>query len=343
MILKRLLDIFDFNYGAFEIFQPNYTHMSKLLDEVRGVMRVRHYSYQTEKTYIHWIKQYIFFHKVTHPKEMGATEVEAFLTHLAVERMVAASTQNQALAALLFLYREVLRIDLPWLEKFTPAKRSSHVPVVLTKDEARTILGELKGVNWLIANLLYGSGLRLSEALRLRVKNLDFGFKQIVVRDGKGGKDRFTIMPTKLIEPLQKQLLSAKKIHEMDLRCGIGHVEMPFALERKYPNANKEWAWQYVFPSKSLSINPRSGQRGRHHVSASNLQKVFKEALRKSRIAKNASPHTLRHSFATHLLQNGYDIRTIQDLLGHKELTTTMIYTHVLQQHRLGVRSPVDV
>ncbi|MGI9035836.1 MAG: integron integrase, partial [Pyrinomonadaceae bacterium] len=233
--------------------------------------------------------------------------------------------------------------DLPWLEKFTPAKKSSHVPVVLTKDEVKRILEHLTGTNWLIANLLYGAGLRLQEALRLRVKDLDFGFKQIIVRDGKGAKDRFTVLPTKLIEPLQEQLKFAQKLHDEDLRRGLGRVVMPFALARKYPNAEKEWAWQYVFPSKSLSVDPRAGKTGRQHVSPSALQKTFKDALRKSRIAKNASPHTLRHSFATHLLQDGYDIRTIQDLLGHKEVSTTMIYTHVLQNNRFGVRSPLDL
>lgn len=316
--------------------------MSKLLDNVRSVMRVRHYSYETEKRYIYWIRQYIFFHNVRHPAEMGAAEIEAFLSHLAVEKTVSASTQNQALAALLFLYREVLSVEIPWLDKFTPAKKSSRVPVVLTKEEVKSVLGELKGTNWIIANLLYGSGLRLMEALRLRVKDLDFGYRQITVRDGKGGNDRFTVIPTKLIEPLQKQLETVKKLHEKDLRLGLGRVEMPFALARKYPNAESEFCWQYVFPSKSLSKDPRTGKTGRHHVSPASLQKPFKEIMRKSRINKTASPHTLRHSFATHLLQDGYDIRTIQELLGHKELTTTMIYTHVLNQHRLGVRSPAD-
>ncbi len=240
------------------------------------------------------------------------------------------------------VYKEVLKTDLPWLDEFTPAKKSSHVPVVLTKEEVNIILGQLKDTNWLIANLLYGAGLRLNEALRLRVKDLDFGFRQIVVRDGKGAKDRFTVLPTKLIEPIQKQLQYARKLHEQDLRRGLGKVNLPFALARKYPNAAAEWAWQFIFPSKSLSVDPRTGATGRQHVSPSALQKVFKAALVKSHIAKNASPHTLRHSFATHLLQDGYDIRTVQELLGHKEVSTTMIYTHVLQNNRLGVQSPLD-
>jgi len=316
--------------------------MPKLLDRVRSVLRMRHYSYRTEKTYLQWIRQYIFFHNVRNPAEMGAAELEAFLSHLAVERSVSASTQNQALAALLFLYREVLSLDLPWLENFTPAKRSSHVPVVLTREEVRRILKQLDGTNLLIANLLYGAGLRLHEALRLRVKDLDFGFGQIVVRDGKGGKDRLTVLPKKTIEPLKEQLETARTLHERDLKNDGGRVVMPFALARKYPNAEREWCWQFVFPSKSLSTDPRTGKIGRHHVSASSLQKAFKIALQKSRVVKNASPHTLRHSFATHLLENGQDIRTIQDLLGHKELTTTMIYTHILAQNKLGVKSPLD-
>lgn len=305
-------------------------------------MRFRHYSYQTEKIYIYWIKKYIFFHNITHPAEMGAVEVQAFLTHLAVEKTVSASTQNQALSALLFLYKEVLKVDLPWLEEFTPAKKSSRVPVVLTKEEVKVILAGLKNTNWLVASLLYGAGLRLIEALRLRVKDLDFGFNQIVVRNGKGGNDRFTVMPTSLVKPLQDQLRFARNLHEQDLKRGLGRVEMPFALARKYPNAETEWAWQYVFPSKSLSKNPRTGATGRHHVSPASLQKAFKTAVRNSRVPKMASPHTFRHSFATHLLQDGYDIRTIQDLLGHRELTTTMIYTHVMLSNRLGVRSPAD-
>ena len=317
--------------------------MSEILNRTRAVMRLKHYSYKTEKVYIYWMKKYFHFHNLRHPNEMGAVEVEAYLTHLAVEKRISASTQNQALSAILFLYREVLKINLPWLEKFTPAKKSNHLPVVLTKEEVNLILAELKGTNWIIANLLYGSGLRLTEALRLRVKDVDFSYKQIIVRDGKGGKDRITVLPEKAVEPLKRQLFEVKKIHERDLTLGVGKVEMPFALDRKYPNAEREWIWQYIFPSKSLSVNPRTGVTGRQHLSEASVQKPFRQAVIRTSINKQASPHTLRHSFATHLLQNGQDIRTIQDLLGHKELTTTMIYTHVIQTNKLGIRSPADV
>ena len=260
--------------------------MSKLLDEPRAIMRVRHYSYKTEKIYIDWMKRYFHFHYLRHPKELGAAAVEAFLTHLAVERTVSASTQNQALAAMLFLYRQVLKVNLPWLDKFTPAKKSNHLPVVLTKVEVNLILAELKGTNLIIANILYGSGLRLIEALRLRVKDLDFSYKQITVRDGKGGKDRTTVLPEKLIEPLKTHLLEVKKIHECDLKIGLGKVEMPFALARKYPNAEREWRWQYIFPSKILSRNPRTGATGRHHLSESSLQKPFKQVVEKQKLRK---------------------------------------------------------
>lgn len=316
--------------------------MSKLLDQTRALMRLKHYSYKTEKIYIYWMKKFFHFHQLRHPAEMAAAEVEAFLTDLAVKQSVSASTQNQALAAILFLYREVLKINLPWLENFTPAKKSKHLPVVLTKEEVSLILSRISGVNWIIANLLYGSGLRLTEALRLRVKDLDFEYRQITVRGGKGAKDRVTVLPTKLIEPLKKQLTQTKIVHERDIKCGLGRVEMPFAMARKYPNANIEWKWQYVFPSKTLSKNPRTGTIGRHHLSESSLQKPFKQAVNETKIEKPASPHTLQHSFATHLLQNWQDIRTIQDLLGHKELTTTMVYTHVMQSNRLGIKSPAD-
>jgi integron integrase len=318
--------------------------MSQLLNQVRGVMRQRHYSLQTEKTYIYWIKKYIFFHGVRHPKEMGASEVSRFLTHLAVEEKVSAKTQNQAMFALLFLYKEILQAELDYLGgTFTAAKSSARVPVVLTREEVSRVLENLKGVNWIMANLLYGAGLRLKECLRLRVKDLDFAYRQITVRDGKGGKDRFTILPEKLVEPLAAHLKKTRLQYERDLRAGLGRVWMPSALDRKYPNAAGEWKWQYVFPSPKLSRDPRTGLIGRHHLSESGLQKSFKNALDKAGVEKMASCHSLRHSFATHLLENGQDIRTIQELLGHKEISTTMIYTHVLQTNRLGVRSPLDL
>ena len=318
--------------------------MSELLNRVRSVMRTRHYSLQTEKTYIYWIRKYIFFHNVRHPKEMGAAEVGAFLTHLAVDGNVAANTQNQAMFALLFLYKEIIGVELDRLGgTFQSAKRSERVPVVLTREEVTAVLSHLNGVNWLMANLLYGAGLRLKECLRLRVKDLDFGYRQIIVRDGKGGKDRFTILPEKLVEPLRRHLEAVKRLHDDDLKTGLGAVLMPFAFDGKHSNTAREWKWQFVFPSAKISRDPRTGNTGRHHLSESGLQKAVKIGLNKASVEKHASCHTLRHSFATHLLQNGSDIRTIQDLLGHKELTTTMIYTHVLQNNRLGVRSPVDV
>ncbi len=318
--------------------------MSVLFNQVRDIMRTRRYSLQTEKTYIYWMKKFIFFHDVRHPKEMGAAEVGAFLTHLAVDENVAATTQNQAMFALLFLYKEVLGIELDRLGgKFTSAKQSTRVPVVLTREEVAAVLSHLSGGNWLMANLLYGAGLRLKECLRLRVKDLDFGYKQITVRDGKGGKDRFTILPEKLVEPLQKHLETVKTQHDCDLQAGLGAVLLPFAFDGKHSNDARKWKWQYVFPSSKISRDPRTGKLGRHHLSESGLQKAVKIGLQKAAVEKHASCHTLRHSFATHLLQNGSDIRTIQDLLGHKELTTTMIYTHVLQNNRLGVKSPVDL
>ena len=318
--------------------------MSQLLDQVRNSMRTRHYSLQTEKIYIYWIKKYIFFHQVRHPKEMGETEISRFLTHLAVVENVSAKTQNQAMFALLFLYKEVLKADLNYLGgTFTAAKSSARVPVVLTRAEVNRVLSNLQGVSWIMANLLYGAGLRLKECLRLRVKDVDFGYRQITVRNGKGAKDRFTILPEKLIEPLGVHLKKTKNLHEQDLRAGLGRVWMPPALARKYPNAAAEWKWQYVFPSPKISRDPRAEFVGRHHLSESGLQKSLKIALDRAGVEKAASPHTLRHSFATHLLESGQDIRTIQELLGHKELSTTMIYTHVLQTNRLGVRSPLDL
>lgn len=314
----------------------------RLLDQVRDRIRVKHYSLRTEQAYIQWIKRFIFFHGKRHPKEMAAPEVEAFLSHLATEKNVSASTQSQALSALLFLYREVLRIELPWLENLTRAKKRKHLPVVLTVAEVKAVLVRLDGRNALMANLLYGAGLRLMEVLRLRVKDLDFGMRQITVRDGKGFKDRVTMLPESLIEPLQRYLQKVKEIHQGDLRAGFGAVYLPYALERKYPNAGREWGWQYVFPSSQRSIDPYSGKERRHHLDEKVLQRAIKRAVRDARITKLASCHTLRHSFATHLLQSGYDIRTVQELLGHKDVSTTMIYTHVLNRGGRGVTSPLD-
>ncbi len=316
--------------------------MSKLLDEVRDAIRVRHYSIRTEQAYADWIRRFIIFHNKRHPSEMGEKEIGEFLTHLAVNRNVAASTQNQALSAILFLYKHVLKQPLDWLQNVERAKKPERLPVVLTIDEVRALLSQLKGVNHLIASLLYGSGLRLMEALRLRVKDIDFHYNQIIVRSGKGAKDRVTMLPASLKDPLREQLKRAKDIHQTDLREDFGAVYLPYALEKKYPNASRQWAWQYVFPAASRSIDPRSKTERRHHIDDRSVQKAVKEALHRASIAKPASCHTLRHSFATHLLESGYDIRTIQLLLGHKDVSTTMIYTHVLNRGGKGVLSPLD-
>jgi integron integrase len=314
----------------------------KLLDRVRDAIRVKHFSIRTERAYVGWIKRYIIFHGVRHPQEMGAAEIEAFLTHLAVKRHVAASTQNQALSALLFLYQQVLKKDLERPLDAVRAKRPKRLPTVMTEEEVMAVITALSGVNQLIAKLLYGSGLRLVESLRLRVKDLDFAQRQIIVRDGKGMKDRITMLPDSLVKPLQEQLQRASMIHQRDLKSGYGAVYLPTALERKYPNANREWCWQYVFPARSLSIDPRSGVRRRHHLGESGPQRAVRKAARLAGINKPVGCHTFRHSFATHLLANGYDIRTVQELLGHKDVKTTMIYTHVLNKGPLAVRSPLD-
>lgn len=316
--------------------------MPKLLDEVRNVMRTKHYSLRTEQTYINWIKQYIIFNQKRHPAELGAREVTNFLSHLAVDRHVAASTQNQALAAILFLYRHVLKLELPWLEDVQRAKKPSRVPLVFTHEEVKLVLAQLTHTNWLMASLLYGSGLRLMECLRLRIKDLDFDYQQILVRDGKGGKDRRTIMPSTLVGALKQHRDRVKALHDRDLRNGLGSVFLPYALDRKYPSASRDWRWQYLFPSANISRDPRSGELRRHHVGESVLQRAIKSALRAAGISKPGSCHTLRHSFATHLLEDGYDIRTVQELLGHKDLNTTMIYTHVLNRGGRGVQSPLD-
>ena len=314
----------------------------KLLDQVRDLIRLKHYSIRTEQAYLGWIRRFILFHHKRHPKEMGKTEIEAFLTHLAVQENVAASTQNQAMNAILFLYRHVLKQDLGWLEDVTRAKRPTRLPVVLTVPEVQAVLARLDGQHWLMASLLYGSGLRLMECLRLRVQDLELTRRELIVRDGKGSKDRITLLPDKLIQPMQTQLERVKVLHQQDLQQGFGAVYLPYALERKYPNANREWAWQYVFPANKRSIDPRSGVERRHHLGETALQQAVRNAVRQAGIDKPASCHTFRHSFATHLLANGYDIRTVQELLGHKDVRTTMIYTHVLNRGGKGVRSPLD-
>ena len=318
------------------------TQPPKLLDRVRDRARVKHYSIRTEKVYVDWIKRFILFHGKKHPEKMGAAEVEAFLSHLAVAGKVSASTQNQAKSALLFLYREVLEVDLPWLENVTQAKTPERMPVVLTVTEARVVLDRLRGTHWLIASLLYGAGMRLMEAARLRVKDVEFERREIIVREGKGFKDRVTMLPESVMAPLKQHLVLAKVLHREDLAGGFGDVHLPFALAKKYPNASREWGWQYVFPSRNLSVDPRSGVTRRHHVDEKGIQRAMKQAVRDAGIVKPATPHTLRHSFATHLLQSGYDIRTVQELLGHKNVETTMIYTHVLNRGGQGVVSPLD-
>lgn len=314
----------------------------RLLDQVREAIRLRHYSIRTEQAYTDWIKRFILFHGKRHPREMGAAEVERFLTHLAVEGRVAASTQNQALSALLFLYREVLKVDLPWLGEMTRAKRPGRLPVVLTVEEVRRVLARIDGQQGLMADLLYGAGLRLLECVRLRVKDLDFEMRQITVRDGKGEKDRMTMLPQAVLEPLRAHLEKVKVLHAHDLEEGFGEVYLPYALDRKYPDASREWGWQYVFPAAGRSVDPRSGKERRHHVDEQTLQRAMKKAVRAAGLTKPASCHTLRHSFATHLLQSGYDIRTVQELLGHQDVATTMIYTHVLNRGGSGVISPLD-
>lgn len=314
----------------------------KLLDQVRERIRVKHYSYKTEQTYIHWVKRYLVFHKMVHPAELGQDAIGAFVNHLATIRDVSASTQNQALAAIVFLYQQVLGKQVGEIADLHRAKRRHSVPVVLTRDEVKSVIDRLSGRNRIMGGLLYGGGLRLNECLRLRIKDIDFTYGQLTVRDGKGAKDRITTLPKAFVEPLKKHLESVKLMHEDDLRADLGAVAMPYALGRKYPNAEREWAWQYVFPSDRISKDPRSGREGRHHVDETVLQKAVRRALRDAGIAKHAGCHTFRHSFATHLLQAGTDIRTIQDLLGHQDVKTTMIYTHVLQAGAYGVGSPAD-
>ncbi|NDP48951.1 MAG: integron integrase [Sulfuriferula multivorans] len=314
----------------------------RLLNQVRDKIRLKHYSIRTEQAYTDWVKRFVLFHKKRHPKNMGAGEVEQFLTHLAVAGKVSASTQNQAKSALLFLYRDVLSIDLPWLGEVATAKAGKRLPVVLTVQETLHLLERVTGTSGLIARLLYGSGMRVMEGVRLRVKDVDFERRELIVREGKGNKDRVTMLPQSLIEPLQQHLARVKGLHERDLEAGFGDVYLPFALARKYPAAGREWHWQYVFPATKRSIDPRSDVERRHHVSDQAVQRAVRQAARDANLNKPATPHTLRHSFATHLLQSGYDIRTVQELLGHKDVQTTMIYTHVLNRGGRGVVSPLD-
>lgn len=315
----------------------------KLLDQYSEFLRNRHYSLRTEKTYLGWVRQFILYHNKRHPREMGVAEINDFITYLVNQKTVSASTQNQAISAILFLYRNVLGIQLDD-EALIPIRptKPKRVPTVLSKNEARNVISRMDGIYKIMAQMMYGSGLRLMEVMRLRVKDLDFANRQIIVRDGKGENDRVTMLPDVLLEPLRLHLKQVRAQHDLDLSMGYGTVYLPYALERKYPNANLEFAWQYVFPAHGLSIDPVSRVKQRHHLNEVNLQRAVKQAAKLAKMDKPVSPHTFRHSFATHLLQNGYDIRTVQELLGHKDVKTTMIYTHVLQRGGLAVKSPLD-
>ena len=313
-----------------------------LLERVRNRIRVKHYSIRTEQAHCDWIKRFVIFRGKRHPSELGAAEVEAFLTWLAVQGRVAASTQNQAKSALLFLYKEVLGAELPWLESIEKAKAPVRLPVVLTRDEVASVLARLQGIHRLIGALLYGTGLRIMEGMRLRVKDVEFSRREILVRDGKGNKDRVTMLPLRLVGSLREQFGHARELHRGDLADGFGAVWLPFALDRKYPDAAREWGWQYVFPASTRSIDPRDGSERRHHLTDQVFQRAMKNAVRGASIPKPATPHALRHSFATHLLESGYDIRTVQELLGHSDVSTTMVYTHVLNRGGRGVVSPLD-
>ena len=314
----------------------------KLLDQVRSEIRYRRYSIRTERTYLGWIKRYIYFHGKRHPMEMAESEVRQFLNHLVSERNVSASTQNQALCAIVFLYRRVLKRNLDWIDNINWSKRPKKLPVVFTKDEVKKVLTMIDGQQWLMASLLYGAGLRLMECIRLRIQDIDFGYHQLVVRNGKGEKDRVTLLPDQLYEHLNKQVDKVRILHQLDLEKGFGRVHLPNALERKYPNAASEFRWQYFFPAGKISSDPRSGIKRRHHVSKDSLHSSVKKAVEKAWINKRGTCHTFRHSFATHLLEAGYDIRTVQELLGHKDVSTTMIYTHVLNKGGQNVISPLD-
>lgn len=315
----------------------------RLREQLREAIRRRNYSRRTEQSYWYWIRWFIRHNGLRHPAELGEAEVEAFLSWLATERNVAAATQNQALSALLFLYKDLLGKELPWFKGLVRAKRPVRIPTVLSRAEVQRLLAQMDGVKWLMASLLYGAGLRQIECLQLRVKDVDFAYRQILVRDGKGAKDRVTMLPEQAVQPLQAHLGRVRALHQRDLAAGHGEVRLPFALSRKYPNAGREWVWQFVFPSGVLSADPESGVIRRHHVFPDTLGRAVTAAASKARIIKRVSCHTLRHSFATHLLEGGYDIRTVQELLGHSDVSTTMIYTHVLNKGGRGVQSPLDL
>lgn len=315
----------------------------KLLDQVRGVIRKKHYSIRTEQAYVAWIKRFIIFHGKRHPKDMGEKEISQYISHLATDKQVAASTQNQALNAIVFLYKHVLRIELGDFGPMERSRRPEKLPTVMTKTEVGRVLAAMSDTHGLMAKLLYGCGLRLMECVRLRVKDIEFEQNQLIVRDGKGMKDRSTMLPEQLKPFLSEHLRRVKILHEEDIKRGFGEVHLPFALERKYPNAAKEWGWQYVFPSERISKDPRSGKMRRHHINESGLQRAVRKAARSVGLTKPVSPHTFRHSFATHLLEVGYDIRTVQELLGHKDVSTTMVYTHIINKGGMGVQSPLDM
>jgi len=314
----------------------------KLLDKVRVRIRLKGYSIRTEKSYVSWIKRFILFHGKRHPKELGKPEIEAFLSHLVMNLDVSSSTQNQAFNAILFLYNQVLETEMPEDINACRSKKPVRLPTVMTREEAMRVIRSMTGVHQLMAKLMYGSGLRVIECVRLRIKDTDFEMNQIVVRDGKGKKDRITVFPEEVKLALKEHLAYVKQLHERDLSNGFGNVYLPNALVRKYPNAEKQWGWQYVFPAKTLSVDPRSGMKRRHHVHVSNIQKAVNSAAKLAGIVKPVSCHIFRHSFATHILEDGYDIRTVQELLGHKDVSTTMVYTHVLNRGGKGVRSPLD-
>jgi len=312
------------------------------MDSVRAAIRVRHYSFRTEKAYVDWIRRFILFNRKRHPRDMGGPEVAAFLNHLASDRRVSSATQAQALAALLFLYKRVINVDLPWIGDVVRAHRPKRLPTVLTREESQRVIAHLQGVHWLIAGLLYGSGLRLLEALRLRVKDVDLYHRRILVRDGKGAKDRATILAKSVATALEAHLENVRVLHDDAVTRGFGGVELPYALERKYPHAHLRWGWQYVFPAARPTRDPRTGKTRRHHVHEESVQRHVRNAARAAGLEKPVSPHTFRHSFATHLLEAGYDIRTVQELLGHKDVSTTQIYTHVMAPGKNAVHSPFD-